>query len=147
MALAANDYEGHLKEFNDKYGMAGYDLKKTAKIGEKFRYLNNFLMKDSIDGPSGQFVDWLSKVVRNYFEKHSQFSSDWKKNLSKFHSQEFLDDFEKVAKAAYLSELKEGQEPNRKPYAGAKRKQILLAITPYFQEINKPLPTVWMERM
>ena len=93
-------------------------------------------MKDSVDGPSGQFVDWLSKVVRSYFEKHSQFSSDWKKNLSKFHSQEFLDDFEKVAKAKYLSELEEDQEPNRKPYAGAKRKQILLAITPYFQEIN-----------
>lgn len=147
MALAENDYVGQLKEFNNKYGMADYDLKKTAGIDEKFRYLNNFLMKDSVDGPSGQFVDWLSKVVRSYFEKHSQFSSDWKKNLSKFHSQEFLDDFEKVAKAKYLSELEEDQEPNRKPYAGANRKQILLAITPYFQEINKPLPTVWMERM
>ena len=147
MALAENDYVGQLKEFNNKYGMEGYDLKKTAGIDEKFRYLNNFLMKDSVDGPSGQFVDWLSKVVRSYFEKHSQFSSDWKKNLSKFHSQEFLDDFEKVAKAKYLSELEEGHEPNRKPYAGANRKQILLAITPYFQEINKPLPTVWMERM
>ena len=147
MALAENDYQGQLKEFNNKYGMEGYDLKKTAGIDEKFRYLNNFLMKDSVDGPSGQFVDWLSKVVRSYFEKHSQFASDWKKNLSKFHSQEFLDDFEKVAKAKYLSELEVGQEPNRKPYAGAKRKHILLAITPYFQEINKPLPTVWMERM
>ena len=147
MALAENDYQGQLKEFNNKYGMEGYDLKKTAGIDEKFRYLNNFLMKDSVDGPSGQFVDWLSKVIRNYFEKHSQFSSDWKKNLSKFHTQEFLDDFEKVAKAKYLSELGEGQEPNRKPYAGANRKQIIAAITPYFQEINKPLPTVWMERM
>lgn len=147
MALAENDYEGQLKEFNNKYGMAGYDLKKMAGIDEKFRYLNNFLMKDSVDGPSAQFIDWLSKVVRNYFEKHSQFSSDWKKNLSKFHSQEFLDDFEKVAKAKYLSELQEDQEPDRKPYAGAKRKQVVLAITPYFQEINKPLPTVWMERM
>lgn len=147
MALAENDYQGQLKEFNDKYGMEGYDLKKTAGIDEKFRYLNNFLMKDSVDGPSAQFVDWLSKVIRSYFEKHSQFSSDWKKNLSKFHSQEFVDDFEKVAKAKYLSELEEGQELNRKPYAGAKRKHILLAITPYFQEINKPLPTLWMERM
>ncbi len=147
MALAENDYEGHLKEFNNKYGMEGYDLKKTAGIDEKFRYVNEFLMKDSVGGPSGQFVDWLSKVIRNYFEKHSQFSSDWKKNLFKFHSQEFLDDFEKVAKAKYLSELPEGQAPNRKPYAGANRKQILAAITPYFQEINKPLPTVWMERM
>lgn len=147
MALAENDYQGQLKEFNNKYGMEGYDLKKTAAIDEKFRYLNNFLMKESVDGPSGQFVDWLSKVIRSYFEKHSQISSDWKKNLSKFHSQEFLDDFEKVAKAKYLSELKEGQEPNRKPYAGANRKQIIAAITPYFQEVNKPLPTVWMERM
>ena len=147
MALAENDYEGQLKEFNEKYGMAGYDLKQTAKIDEKFRIVNNFLMKDSIDGPSGQFIDWLSKIMKSYFEKHSQFSSDWKKNLSKFHTQEFVDDFEKVAKAKYLSELVEGQEPNRKPYAGAKNKNIATVIAPYIQEINKPLPTVWKERM
>ena len=130
MALAENDYQGQLKEFNNKYGMEGFDLKQMAEIDKKFRYVNNFLMNSSVDGPSGQFVDWLSKVVRSYFEKHSQFSSDWKKNLSKFHSQEFLDDFEKVAKAKYLSELQEGQESNRKPYAGAKRNHIVLAITP-----------------
>lgn len=147
MALAENDYQGQLKEFNNKYGMEGFDLKQMAEIDKKFRYVNNFLMNSSVDGPANQFVDWFSKVIRNYFEKHSQFSSDWKKNLSKFHSQEFVDDFEKVAKAKYLSELKEDQEPNRKPYAGAKRKQIIAAINPYFQEINKPLPTVWMERM
>ena len=148
MALAENNYEGQLKEFNDKYGMAGYDLKQTAKIDERFRYLNNFLMKDSVDNPSAQFIDWLSKAMRNYFEKHSQFSSDWKKNLSKFHTQEFIDDFEKVAKAKYLSELKEGENAeDRKPYAGAKSKQIIRVILPYFQAINKPLPTVWMERM
>ena len=147
MALAENDYEGQLKEFNEKYGMAGYDLKQTAKIDEKFRIVNNFLMKDSMDGPSGQFIDWLSKIMKSYFEKHSQFSSDWKKNLSKFHTQEFVDDFEKVAKAKYLSELVEGQEPNRKPYAGAKNKNIATVIAPYIQEINKPLPTVWKERM
>ena len=147
MALAENDYQGQLKEFNNKYGMEGFDLKQMAEIDKKFRYVNNFLMNSSVDGPANQFVDWLSKVIRNYFEKHSQFSSDWKKNLSKFHSQEFVDDFEKVAKAKYLSELVEGQEPNRKPYAGAKRQQIIAAITPYFQEINKPLPTLWMERM
>ena len=147
MALAENDYQGQLKEFNNKYGMEGFDLKQMAEIDKKFRYVNNFLMKDSVDGPANQFVDWFSKVIRDYFEKHSQFSSDWKKNLSKFHTQEFVDDFEKVAKAKYLSELKEGQDPNRKPYAGAKRKQIIAAINPYFQEINKPLPTVWMERM
>ena len=147
MALAENDYEGQLKEFNEKYGMAGYDLKQTAKIDEKFRIVNNFLMKDSIDGPSGQFIDWLSKIMKSYFEKHSQFSSDWKKNLSKFHTQEFVDDFEKVAKAKYLSELEGGQEPNRKSYAGAKNKNIATVIAPYIQEINKPLPTVWKERM
>lgn len=148
MALAENDYEGQLKEFNDKYGMAGYDLKKTAKIGEKFRYLNNFLMKDSVEGPLAEFIDWLSKVMSSYFEKHSQFSSDWKKNLSKFHTQEFVNDFEKVAKAKYLSELEEAENAeDRKPYAGAKRNHIIAAITPYFKEINKPLPTVWMERM
>ena len=148
MALAENNYEGQLKEFNDKYGMAGYDLKQTAKIDERFRYLNNFLMKDSVEGPSAQFIDWLSKAMRNYFEKHSQFSSDWKKNLSKFHTQEFIDDFEKVAKAKYLSELKESENAeDRKPYAGAKSKQIIRVILPYFQAINKPLPTVWMERM
>ena len=147
MALAENDYQGQLKEFNDKYGMEGYDLQQMAGINEKFRVVNNFLMNDTIDGPSDQFIAWFSKTIRIYFEKHSQFSGDWKKNLSKYHSQEFLNDFEKVAKAKYLSELKEGQEPDRKPYAGAKTKQIISAIAPYFQEINKPLPTVWMERM
>ena len=125
MALAENDYEGQMREFNSKYGMEGYDLKQTAKIDERFRYVNSFLMKDSIEGPSGQFIYWFSKVARNYFEKHSQFSSDWKKNLSKFHAQDFLDDFEKVAKAKYLSELEVGQEPDRKAYAGAKIKQIM----------------------
>lgn len=147
MALAENDYQGHLKEFNDKYGMGEYDLKKMAGIDEKFRYLNNFLMKDSVEGPSAQFVDWVAKVMRNYFENHSQFSSDWKKNLYKFHTQEFVDDFEKVAKAKYLSELQEGQESNREPYAGAKNKQIIPALAPYFKKINRPLPTIWMERM
>ena len=147
MALAENDYQGQLKEFNDKYGMEGYDLKQMAGINEKFRVVNNFLMNDTIDGPSDQFIAWFSKTIRIYFEKHSQFSGDWKKNLSKYHSQEFLNDFEKVAKAKYLSELEEGQDPDRKPYAGAKTKQIISAIAPYFQEINKPLPTVWMERM
>ena len=147
MALAENDYQGQLKEFNNKYGMEGFDLKQMAEIDKKFRYVNNFIMNSSVDGPSGQFVDWLSKVIKNYFEKHSKFSSDWKKNLSKFHSQEFLDDFEKVANAAYLSELQPDQNNTRSIYGGAKKKDIARAITPYVQEINKPLPTVWMERM
>ena len=147
MALAENDYQGQLKEFKDKYGMKDFDLQEMAAVDKKFRYVNEFIMNSSVEGDANQFINWFSKTIKNYFEKHSQFSSDWKKNLSKFHTQEFLDDFEKVAKAAYLSELKEGQEPNRKPYAGAKKKSIALAITPYVQEINKPLPTVWMERM
>lgn len=31
MALAENDYQGQLKEFNNKYGMEGYDLKKNGR--------------------------------------------------------------------------------------------------------------------
>ena len=147
MALAENDYQGQLKEFNDKYGMKGFDLQEMAKVDKKFRYVNEFLMNSSVDGAANQFINWLSKTMKNYFEKHSQVSSDWKKYLSKFHSQEFVDDFEKVAKAAYLSQLGSDQNPNREIYAGAKKKSIALAIAPYVQEINKPLPTVWMERM
>ena len=147
MALAANDYAGHLKKFNDKYGMGDYDLKAMAEVDEKFRYVNAFLTGGSVNGPSGQFIAWLSKAMNIYFEKHSKFEGDWKKNLFKFNTEEFVNDFEKVAKAKYLSELKEGEPEARDMYAGAKKKEINLAIGASIQNMNKPVPTLWMERM
>ena len=35
MALAENDYQGQLKEFNNKYDMEGFDLKEMAKVDKK----------------------------------------------------------------------------------------------------------------
>jgi hypothetical protein len=140
-------YTNELELFKRTYNLKKYDLKEIEIIDDKFRLVNDPLTKPSISGsPAAKFTNWVSKTLSIYFETNTMLNADGK-YMSSFDVQEFLTDFERLAVAKYHSELQEGQVPNRKEYAGANMKALDAVFSEYIQKMNKPLPTVWMEKL
>ena len=141
-----NTYKQELEFFQRKWNMPKYDLAKTAEDVDKMRFANAFLTGDSITNSSAkQFVSWASRTLEIYFKTNLQLN-DKGKYLSSFNAQEFLDSFESLA-AKYNSELIEGQIPNRDKYAGASIEDLKTVFSKHFGKVNKPLPTLWMEKL
>lgn len=140
-------YTNELELFKRTYNLKKYDLKEIEIVDDKFRLVNDPLTKPSISGsPAAKFTNWVSKTLSIYFETNTMLNADGK-YMSSFDVQEFLTDFERLAVAKYHSELQEGQVPNRKEYAGANMKALDAVFSEYIQKMNKPLPTVWMEKL
>ena len=138
-------YETELARFRKKYNMPEYDLNNVVAIDQKFQYLGSFLNKDTVENkPAAQFINWMSRTLGMCFEANTNVKANGKYI---FYPQEFLRDFEKLASAKYHSELKDGEEPQRKKYAGASRRDLKQVLLNNFDELNKTLPTLWLERL
>ena len=141
-------YTAELERFRSTYNMpAEYDLNALAGVDQKFKYLNNFLFESpTTANPAAQFVNWVSRTMTMYFEANTNLRADGK-YMSGFNLQAFLRDFEKLAKAKYDSELKDGEESTRKQFAGARKKDIKQTLINNFKDLNKTLPTLWAEKL
>ena len=138
-------YTTELARFRIKYNMPEYDLKTLMEIDQKFRYVNEFLNKDTAgDNAVAQFINLMSRTLGMCYESTTSVKANGK---YRFHPQEFLKDFEKLASAKYFSELNNGEAPQRKKYAGAKTRQLKQVLINNFAELNKTLPTLWAERL
>lgn len=143
----ANIYEQELGIFQRKYNLEKYSLDEIQTIDDKFRLVNDPLTKPSISGsPAAKFTSWASTTLSIYLKTNTQLNEKGK-YMSSFDVQEFLTDFESLVVAKYNSELVDGQEPNRKPYAGASKKDLLTAFHKQTSKMNKTLPTLWMEKL
>ena len=117
-------YTTELERFRNKYNMPEYNLKTLMEIDQKFRYVNEFLNKGSVENSRApQFINLMSRTLGMYFEANTSLRADGK-YMSGFYPQEFLRDFEKLASAKYHSELNNGEEPQRKKYDGARKRDI-----------------------
>jgi hypothetical protein len=140
-------YEQELGIFQRTWNMPDYDLGTTVASGDNLRYANAFLTGETISKtPASQFIGWVSRTLDLYFRTNLQLN-DQGKYVSSFNSQEFLNSFESLAEAKYLSELAEDQEPNREKYAGASIEDLRVAFSKVISKVNKPLPTLWKERL
>ena len=138
-------YTTELARFRIKYNMPEYDLKTLMEIDQKFRYVNEFLNKDTAgDNAVAQFINLMSRTLGMCYESTTSVKANGK---YRFHPQEFLKDFEKLASAKYFSELNDDEAPQRKKYAGAKTRQLKQVLINNFAELNKTLPTLWAERL
>ena len=138
-------YTTELERFKKKYNMPEYDLDKLVAVDQKFRYVNDFLNKDAAgDNAVTQFINLMSRTLGMCFEANTNVKANGK---YRFYPQEFLRDFEKLASAKYFSELKDGEAPQRKKYAGARTRQLKQVLINNFAELNKTLPTLWAERL
>ena len=138
-------YTTELTRFRKKYNLPEYDLKALMEVDQKFRYVNEFLNKDTAgDNAVAQFINLMSRTLGMCYESTTSVKANGK---YRFHPQEFLKDFEKLASAKYFSELNDGETPQRKKYAGAKTRQLKQVLINNFAELNKTLPTLWAERL
>ena len=139
-------YTTELERFRNKYNMpAEYDLKTLMEIDKKFRYVNEFLNKGSVENSRApQFINLMSRTLGMCFEANTNVKANGKYI---FYPQEFLRDFEKLVGAKYHSELNDGEEPQRKKYDGAKKSEIKKILINNFKDLNKTLPTLWAEKL
>ena len=139
------NYTTELERFKKKYNMPEYDLDKLVAVDQKFRYVNDFLNKDAAgDNAVTQFINLMSRTLGMCFEANTNVKANGK---YRFYPQEFLKDFEKLASAKYHSELRDGEAPQRKKYAGARTRQLKQVLINNFAELNKTLPTLWAEKL
>lgn len=140
-------YTNELAAFNKKYNLKDYDLEELQGFDNRFRDLGNFLT-DGVVGstPKDQYIDWAAKTLKEVLETNSQFNEKGE-YLPSFNLKRFVKDFEKLAKAQYLSTLEEGQQPNRKDYAGASLEDLGKRFSRETKNLNKSLPTLWKERL
>ena len=140
-------YTTELARFRNKYNMPEYDLNALAGVDQKFQHLNNFLFESSTTAnPAAQFVNWASRTMAMYFKANTNLRADGK-YMSGFNPQAFLRDFENLAKAKYESELSDGEEPTRKKFAGARKRDLKSILVNNFKDMNKTLPTLWAEKL
>ena len=140
-------YTTELERFRKKYNMPEYSLDAVMAINQKLQYLNNFLTNDALGNNSAsQFISAVSRTLSMYFEVNTKLRADGK-YMSGFYPQDFLRDFEKLASAKYYSELNEGEQPQRKKFEGAKKRDIKKILINNFKDLNKTLPTLWMEKL
>ena len=140
-------YTTELERFRKKYNMPEYNLKTLMAIDQKFRYVNDFLNKDKVgNSPADQFVNLMSRTLGMYFEANTNLRADGK-YMSAFDPKDFLKDFEDLSSAKYLSELNDGVEPQRKKYAGARKRDIKQILVNNMKDLNKTLPTLWAEKL
>lgn len=140
-------YTTELARFRNKYNMPEYDLKTLMEVDQKFQHLNSFLFESSTTAnPAAQFVNLMSRTLAMYFESSTSLRTDGK-YMSGFYPQEFLRDFEKLASAKYFSELNDAEEPQRKKYDGARKRDIKQILINNFKDLNKTLPTLWAEKL
>ena len=140
-------YTTELERFRKKYNMPEYNLNALAGVDQKFQHLNNFLFESSTTAnPAAQFVNWASRTMAMYFEANTNLRADGK-YMSGFYPQAFLRDFEKLAQAKYFSELNDGEEPTRKKFAGARKRDLKTILANNFKDMNKTLPTLWAEKL
>jgi hypothetical protein len=141
-------YTDELALFKSKYNMpTNYDLKRVAEVANSLRganaYLTGYIVPNT---PKNQFMIWASKTLTAYLEANTQLNENGE-YVSKFFDQEFLMDFEKLADAKYRSELQEGEIYERERYAGATTMDMDAIFKPICEKNDKPLPTIWMERL
>ena len=138
-------YTTELERFRKKYNMPEYNLKALMEIDQKFRYVNEFLNKGSVEnGRASQFINLMSRTLGMCFEANTNVKANGKYI---FYPQEFLRDFEKLASAKYFSELNDGETPQRKKYDGARKRDIKKILINNFKYLNKTLPTLWAEKL
>ena len=127
-------YTNELERFRNKYNMPEYDLKTLMEIDQKFRYVNEFLNKGSIEnGRAPQFINLMSRTLGMCFEANTNVKANGKYI---FYPQEFLRDFEKLASAKYYSEFKGGEIIQRKKYDGARKRDIKQILINNFNIIS-----------
>lgn len=140
-------YTDALKTFTDKYGLEDYDYAELATVQAKFSYIDEFIMNSpSGRGAAGVFTTLAAKTMSLYFENATKLNENGR-YMSSFNINDFLKDFDDLAKAKYESELVEGQESKRPKFAGANSKQLLSALAKDYGKTNKTLPTLWFERL
>ena len=138
-------YTTELERFRKKYNLPEYDLNALVGVDQKFKYLNNFLFESSTTAnPASQFINLMSRTLGMCFEANTNVKANGKYI---FYPQEFLRDFEKLASAKYHSELNDGEEPQRKKYDGARKRDIKKILINNFKDLNKTLPTLWAEKL
>ena len=138
-------YTNELERFRNKYNLPEYNLKTLMEVDQKFRYVNEFLNKGSVENSRApQFINLMSRTLGMCFEANTNVKANGKYI---FYPQEFLRDFEKLASAKYHSELNDGEEPQRKKYDGARKRDIKQILINNFKDLNKTLPTLWAEKL
>ena len=138
-------YTTELARFRTKYNMPEYNLKTLMEVDQKFRYVNEFLNKGSVENSRApQFINLMSRTLGMCFEANTNVKANGKYI---FYPQEFLRDFEKLASAKYHSELNDGEEPQREKYDGARKRDIKKILINNFKDLNKTLPTLWAEKL
>ncbi len=139
-------YQEELRLFRDKYRMPEYDLNVVADAAYQLRYADTFLYGDApATDPASQYIKWMSRTLTTYFNMHTQVNGEGK-YLSFFYPEDFLKSFEALAEAKHFSDNEEPY-PAREPYAGADPEAVKSVLYAQYQRMNKPLPTLWMERL
>lgn len=140
-------YEQELEIFRRKYNMPEYDLQQTGETADMLRGANAFLTGDAVtSGPERQFIRWATRTLSIYFKTNTQANAE-AEYMSSFDVKEFLTDFERLVDAKYRSEYGNDAADNRKKYAGASLEDLEKAFYEPVKNANKPLPTLWMERL
>ena len=140
-------YTDALKNFTDKYGLENYDYANLATVQKKNSYIDEFLMNSPTGrGAAGLFTALAAETMSLYFKNATKLNENGK-YMSSFNLNDFLKDFDDLAQAKYVSELKEGEEPKRPKFAGATPKQLSRALAKDYGKTNKTLPTLWFERL
>ena len=140
-------YEQELENFRSKYNMPKYDLQETGETADMLRGANAFLTGDAVtSGPERQFIRWATRTLSIYFKTNTQANAE-AKYMSSFDVKNFLTDFERLVDAKYRSEYGDDAADNRKKYAGASLEDLENAFYEPIKNANKPLPTLWMERL
>ena len=144
------NYQDELEIFRNKYNMPEYDLQKTGETADMLRGANAFLTGDAVtSGPERQFIRWATRTLSIYLKTNTQVNEE-AKYMSSFDVKDFLTDFERLLDVRATRTVRDtvsDAADNRKKYGGASLEDIQKAFYEPIKNANKPLPTLWMERL
>jgi hypothetical protein len=140
-------YADELKKFTEKYHLENYDLVDLQDFDERFKHLSDFLSSSVVGGNAAQqFINWASKTLKSVLETNTVLNQKGE-YLPSFTPKKFLADFEKLVDAQYRSTLDNPEESNRAIYNNASIEDVMFRFVIETKKMNKPLPTLWMERL
>ena len=140
-------YQDALATFNKWYNLKDFDLETLENNDKQFRVLDSYLsITSNPEDPAKQFVSWAVRTLAIYLNENTTPNEDGK-YVSSLDPQQFLNDFESLAQAKYLSTLGNFDEPTRKHRAGARKEAIQNAFKEVANGFKQSLPTMWKDRL
>lgn len=142
------NYTDELQEFNSKYHLTNFSIERLEGYDEEFGAATDFLHDRAREvTPAANFISWVNRALGIYLETELTMHEGGEYNFSQFSFDNFLADFDRLAKAKHDQTLVAGQPSTWSTYAGADAGRIRQGFQNHMVNINRTLPDLWASRV